>query len=1224
MKARRAAMALVPAGLCALSALSAWSNLGHARERAGSPDEPASPPSQPPTVIVVGFQDEPGSAHCDPDEARLGRCAERVGLLELKPNSPSVSALWRQVGWLYARLWEDLSLRWSADDGAGSALRTGGADALPPHGTAWGGQRYARAERRDAVYGVPAAPLWRGASGWWEDPSSDAARARTGSTCAPASVFCSVRYASPAWREELVTSDPPAMVVLRGRFAERLASARGPLQADLLDADPSFASPFYEQLYPYEGIGSPSAVSRETRILEAFRVPAELLVGGPEVGEEARSHLLADRLAPWETAGPSEVPLLESGADLVAAAHVQQSRLQNTIGLQVLRFARGSYAPVHIRVFLALTAMGSPPGATNSGGLGAYVPVAATQGELDLPVEAQPPGSGGLHRSTLDVSELPNDLIAWAIPQVLREIPEEVSRLELAKKITADVAASYPEYVVDQDAEPRKPLTALDVADLRTWALANHTPGHGADLIESVARVALAKMLVELDRLASLVESEKREDLAPLIGRADALRSLLLMRQMMGELRAGLPAPGTLASPGALESAAMATWDRVLKGHGPAPARRPGGQGEVDPVAICTTRDKAEALDEPSFGQVDLELLVSTRTAVPEAAGQRLKDEAEADRAKRVTAFLWDARDQLPFMALDDPALNTPLLDEILALPSGERVVRVRWTVWTGWHTLWSAAPVQDARGTDRLALRVAPICADTTLASPSLVPSLLRAALSQDLWPSTPDYTRDSQSPPPKGGTAPHTSDEARVDQTTAAATEVEDRSSKAPSQVDAARTSPDGALQTGGAKATSALSNLEGTGDLVTWIASPCATLDGAAWLRCVMRPAIARLASAPGGLLVLTLDATSPRPTRPTRDQRKDEALRAEIAEHRIRLREGRARAPYTRRASRLGHGERMQISAWGWYVDPSADDGPRWSLVWPELIPNGAVAARDPKARWRRKGSLDWTFDGGLGGFPVRVSEYACAEQTQDDLLDCSSLGVDEGTSRLTGSSGISADLGALLTVWMPSSHRWALELGPEIRMDLVPPGGEAIWNNAIKTDSGWPDETDDEVSVGAPSYTWTPYPQAGLVLGAWFAPPVGQAPFTRQRWRGVPAGSSWSPWGAPQPDGSDRVGRMQAGVRTGALIGLNDEGTTFEVLGELWAGWSIFRPRSPYASFLPYHPSTLVGPFARVQYGMTPWPNDDLHYLTSVDRWTVVIGARGQLRLGKKPDAVESR
>ena len=197
------------------------------------------------------------------------------------------------------------------------------------------------------------------------------------------------------------------------------------------------------------------------------------------------------------------------------------------------------------------------------------------------------------------------------------------------------------------------------------------------------------------------------------------------------------------------------------------------------------------------------------------------------------------------------------------------------------------------------------------------------------------------------------------------------------------------------------------------------------------------------------------------------------------------------------------------------------------------------------------------------------------------------------------------------------------------MDLVPPGGEALWNGARETTDGWPTKAydDDDQPTddsGAPGYTWTPYPQAGLVLGARFAPPAGQAPFTRQRWRNVPATSTWTPWGAATPDGAARVGRLQTGLRTGALVGLNEDGTTLELLGELWAGWSVWRPRSSQASFLPYHPSLLVGPFARGQWGTVLSEPDG--YLPSFpwSRWTVVVGVRGQIRLSQKPDAAEGR
>ena len=91
-------------------------------------------------------------------------------------------------------------------------------------------------------------------------------------------------------------------------------------------------------------------------------------------------------------------------------------------------------------------------------------------------------------------------------------------------------------------------------------------------------------------------------------------------------------------------------------------------------------------------------------------------------------ALLWDARFELPFIMFDNPVVNEPSVQRLVGLPDGEALYRVRWTVWSGWHLLWS---MESYEGQTRLSLKTGAICDNTVIANPDLVATIVRA----DFW---------------------------------------------------------------------------------------------------------------------------------------------------------------------------------------------------------------------------------------------------------------------------------------------------------------------------------------------------------------------------------------------------------------------------------------------------------------------------------------------------------
>lgn len=212
-------------------------------------------------------------------------------------------------------------------------------------------------------------------------------------------------------------------------------------------------------------------------------------------------------------------------------------------------------------------------------------------------------------------------------------------------------------------------------------------------------------------------------------------------------------------SPETLESAVETQWDQFLNLHGLKGRREePPQLPSVNPLAVCgsPTATNEQRYKEISVRQVVVDVLF----------------EAPANPGLEPARVLWEARDKLPFIAIDgsarrfgsspegdDDALQVEPLFRIPALkepgaetPKGaaawRMVYRARWRLWSGWHMFWSVAERADGFVP---VLRTGAICQDTLLMQTDLEPTLLRWALLKDNAPTRPlqlglDYSEEEE----------------------------------------------------------------------------------------------------------------------------------------------------------------------------------------------------------------------------------------------------------------------------------------------------------------------------------------------------------------------------------------------------------------------------------------------------------------------------------------------
>lgn len=901
--------------------------------------DPAPPPaSAAPPIRVVGFEQRAGGACTNRTAARLGLCLDVVDFFPLKQASqgakldPVAAAALHNLGPLYAHVWEDLAIRWGAPD-LMQTIRADGYTALPEPSNAWG-----RVVSAGDAWSLPRKELYLGDGAWQStDPAPDAPRNAS-------TIFSAVRVIAPIGQ---VTPQPTS--VLDGRFATRLGNGGRLHDFDLMDADPTTSGPFFEQMFPYSYSSSQQSQDDEVygprdRIpLVAFRFPS----GGMPQGE-----------AYDQAFGTLEVASSLDDAARLASEHFDE--FTHTVFVQTAQFAFEDVTTNQMRVLAALTAMATPPDALAIDAGFSRDLVAAARYETDTSEEISArldamPTLGPAKDLALRKEQLPRVVLDHWVPWLADQAHDRAGFLrDLQAQISAELGA-----MLRFDAEPIPEITS----EARVkWVTQNFLPGEDRDELDArVLRIALELLF----RRSS-----------------DDLRARVEVWMLQDQVRYAIAATfddSQRAAPKEVAKAASDQWQKVLGMHGYVTKPRAQGLGAVDPLSVCTTRDGVAALDEPSFGAVDLEQLVE---AADDLQGM---DVLQAVSTK------------LPFVFVDDPT-RPPTVTRVIGLGNGDALYRVKWRVWTGWHLLWSLAEGPDH--TQRLVLRTAAICDDTVLAATDLVPTVVRGALlAGNLRPTTPERPGDID---PRAIVSPVKDADDVADQL-ATAQERQAAAAKKGEEATALVDKPP--MEDLGSKVPAFGPD---SYEIPTEPISPAAS-----WLQGLVRDRLRALGDG-GKLAVFVFDTTQPGPRRSLPDLTP--------------------RTPYTREEALAevdtDDGRTVQTAAWLWYFGAGRPDPVQLS---PAYRPKESVAAADRIPRWDRRHGVDWSLGLGAGAYPFQLVQWACAP----DATNTPSFSGDcAGRVRTAGAT---VDMQGLATWWALDQPRLGVDFGLEARLDVRPPG-----------------------------------------------------------------------------------------------------------------------------------------------------------------------------------------
>jgi len=1087
-----------------------------------------------PTVRWLGFTDrsDDGAQECDPVDAAYGRCVELVDFLDLgdawrEGETPSRAqrALRKDISDLTAQQWEGMAFRWDdKDDVIQETLGAAGLFFLPSPGSIW--EASARGQRW--LYSLPDPALWLNPGRWIQvGPVSKTQEEQPDGRISGAPFYRDLRYHHPTG-----VPDPPEMALVKGRFATRLAYDGKRHPFDLMDGDPQSSGPFFEQMYPYDT--AIESQNLDLAPLAHFIAPEALKRAGLNPHDPDVEALRRDTYQAVSFAA-------DQGYDAArGVALTEFQRFYHLVGTQILRFALEEYTPTHLRVLTALIAMDTPPGRLDESA-GARDVVAASEGQTDddalIGGLVVPQAYSAGRAFSINYDQLPPSIVE----EYVQRFPEWTNPPpEFLDQFNAKVFERLDDYLRPGSA----PLTDLRDDALAKWVEAWSQPGRAPDVNRFIKRIGL-------EVLVSRLPEEMR----------DEVLTRLLLDHVEVEVSGRFnKTAGFMATPSDQEAQTATQWKNVLAQHGFYPSPIPDGPGAVDPIAICTTRDRKDALTEPSFGAVNLDVLVVAK-----------------DRLEGAEAVLWSARDQVPFVLVDDPSTSKPKVERLVGLPGGQAIYRARWQVWTGWHLLWGTESLGEGSGRRRVVMRTAAICSDTVITPPDLVATIVRASMLDGELRGTTQVTGLSRKERKdiedrerlaRSGVAvkgPSNDDAVKVEQAAEdAGTEV---GTSAERTVDLSQDEPTRADEISLAQA-SRLSGLVNHKDSHQRINVVEAT-GTVAYLQGLVRPTMEDLARPVKSMMFLTYDVNRGR--------------RAP------KLWSFRPRSPYMQDQRRVGAHDWMRVAMWTNNVQ-IADDVGYHTLVSPAWSPTESVSAGSPTPRWRRHTASDFNLSGGLADFPWREVLYSCPDDaaTQDDLNDPSTLALcTDGTIRsVANTDGLALDLSSTFNFWFLDHPRMSVEFGPEVQA-LFLPGGTGRFN-----------------SDGEPDYAFTKSIRAGAIAGLRFAPDPHPLWLRGTR----------TPWGSNAPDGTSKLGRFQGGLRAGFLLGAGFNGFEGNVTTELWGGWSLRRADAPGASFTPYRPGAFVGPFARGQMGIVLLDGDDARYYEMDRRYEVLIGVRGQLRL----------
>ena len=1123
---------LVTSALLALSFQSTPANaqaldrLKAGREAAGgmegpSLEDPDKNPNVAPTVRVVGFQDTDGENDCPATEARYGLCIERVEFMntesawqtqrsfelghrearkdaeeqpETKSDLPervdqayATRTHWRNTGELYAQVWEDIAYRWPKDNDLGQAFEREGFTALPATNDQWD----ASVRTRGGQYALPDQDIWL-AQDFWMDESGGS----------PA-LYPDLRYFAESSSVSL--EDAPQLVLLQGRFADRLGY-QGQLRAyDIFQGDPKSSGPFFEQMYPYESPGTFASAGIEGMLTSP-------LLADNSKGNTSRTELvdLKERRPSIEILGTPAFMEVEAYA---SAEFVAFSRL---LQVQIAQFAMEEFTVNQMRALTALSAMIYPPGSDDIGSRSSRRLNAGSQGETDTAEEI-----AARTKNAFYSVEGGFDLTYEAIPT--RLVEKYISDLTTlyGVRITDELMLEINDRIYESLVELMRPgvvpLASVDLWEIESWAEQNFD-GSKHDVVKNrVKRIVLAVLMREL----APDERDQRETWLLLDHASQSMASTFDDTE------------GVFSSPGDVVETTAGAWAGTLATHRYAATPIPQGLGAIDPTSVCSQANGTEALKQESFGAVNLDVLVEA----PDSSDR--KTGIGRDRV------LWESRSQVPFSMLDNPFITQPVVERLVGLPGEQALYRIRWRIWTGWHILWAIEEmpaVDDMPSGVRLSFRTAAICEDTVLAPRDIVPTVVRAALLD--------------------GEFAHTDHVRRRD------LELQDRLTAYPPIVAqlAKRIVPKKFSDEPPEKVSKATYG----------------------YLAELIRGRMRDIASEQEreGMVLVVVDNGAPTKWKPLMDRRP--------------------RTAYARTQSRAWGVGMIRTAAWAWYVKGSAADTRLGRQVSPAYTATESVEAGAKAPRWRRPKTTDVNLVGGLGYFPYRQVSYTCSPNVLD--LDVVAPCLPDKDLPNLYSDGLSMDFAVYATIWFQKDLRLAIETGPEIRLDAVTPGSTFGCGRFI-----------DDCDSSNPDFAWALRPQIGMVVG------LRHAPDPRPLRRSLALGY---PWGAERANGSSDLSRAQYGLRGGFLVGPAYNGMEYTLSAEAWMAWGVRRKTSDLASFTPYHPNFVLGPYVRYQRGamlsgVTDAAGADTGRYYDLDKsHTVLIGLRGQYRLkggSKEPE-----
>jgi hypothetical protein len=863
------------------------------------------------------------------------------------------------------------------------------------------------------------------------------------------------------------------------------------------------------------------------------------------------------------------------------------------IGKQILRFAREEYTPTHIRVLTALMAMEAPPGTIQGAGAIVGDPNAGTKGQMDTEdtsIERFRGFSSARGTFAINVVTLPPEIVdehlrkmeEWNNPSeeyrdlLLIELVEQLKdhlRDDLvdtwqrnpdlrAKRGTQRNPADFLPFVRSELSRYR--LRSLDEASVARWITDFSFSGRAATVQRYFKRVAL-------DLALSRLEQIKREEVQT--------RILLdhLNHDIIATFGGDEAAPVT---PADVEGRSVEEWLGVLASHSQYPEPIPDRPGVVNPIAVCGVTERLSALDEASFKPINVDSIVVGRASLT-----------------RVEELLWEVRHQAPFQFIDDPERNKPEVSRLVTLPGDRAIYRIRWRVWAGWHLLWGAEPVgEGGEGPDRLALRTSALCDDLVLSSPDLVPTLLRGALLDgEFRPAIPVRETGKTMRPERE----KNNDDVVIDvNQTEQAAENSERDVR--TGVDAVNGSADAQLEIA-RELIGGLSSIRAPTKKLRGVDTTPVDSEAVRYLQGLFLEPLRRLRG-DRPVMVMAFDHGYP-------------------SVEREKIWDWKPRTPYNqaqrsffadvdadRRKDQIRY---LRTAAWSLGLEKT-DKGTPTTMLSPAYLPTELLSTAELKQEWKRRSSSDWNFGGGLGFFPYRFVQYSCNPDAQGGVgsgsaVNCAAPGTTP-VARNAETQGISLDLFALNTRWLVADRRMAIEFGPELHIDLVNAGRSPFYDGD-RADTGVRDPATGEDLAQRTQYNWSTRFTAGVVVGMRFAPDAGPL------WR---SNARRYPWGAPLPDGTSLLSRVQYGFRVGLLLGPTYDGLETQALAEGWVGWALRSKRGPQASFTPYHTATLLGPFVRFQAGF-PLVQNPSRYYAFDQGMMVILGIRAQLRLTAQPE-----